>query len=201
MAFDRRSLLLGSAAIGAGAALEACKNPEPVDKAPDKPAPVEDKPPSDDNLSGQGVSGPVLEVLTAVCERVLPSDGTGPGAKEASVGYFLETTLPDPRLSHLLPLLKRGAGFLARASTAKFKQSRFAALSDERKDELLRGLVDKKLRPKGFDGPTFVRIMVALTLEGFLSDPKHGGNKDRVAWKWLKHDPHGGRAVTWGQGT
>jgi hypothetical protein len=200
MTFNRRSVLVGGAALSAGLALEACK-----DEAPKKKEGLTDKPkgedlgpaPKEENLSGAGVSRPVLEVLAAVSERILPADGDGPGAKDANVATFFEVTLADERLRHLLPLLKRGAGFLARASQAKFKQARFAALADDKKDELLRGLAEKKLRPKGFDGATFVRIMVALTLEGYLCDPKHGGNADRVAWKWLRHNP-AGRRVEWG---
>lgn len=200
MPFDRRSALLGGAALTAGAALEAC-----TDKSKDKPASA-DKPPADlppppkeENISGAGVSRPVLEVLVAVSERILPSEGDGPGAKDVNIGTFLEHTLADERLAHLLPLLKRGAGYLARASRAKFKQARFAALSDDKKDELLKGLAERKLRPKGFDGNAFVRIMVALTLEGYLGDPSHGGNHDQLAWKWLKFDK-AGRRVVWGKG-
>lgn len=192
MAFDRRSMLIGGAAVGVGAVLEACKREETA--AVTEEAGAAFKPPSDENLSGRGVSQPVLEVLVAVAERILPSEGTGPGAKETGVGDFLQQALADERLAHLGPLLKRGAGFLSRASQAEHKQSRFSVLAADKQDDLLRRLVEKKVRPRDFDGPTFVRVMVALTLEGYLGDPKHGGNRDGAAWDFLHFNPRGRNA-------
>jgi hypothetical protein len=47
------------------------------------------------------------------------------------------------------------------------------------------------MRPDGFAGPTFVRVALALTLEGFLGDPRHGGNKDGIGWRFVGHSPDG----------
>jgi gluconate 2-dehydrogenase gamma chain len=191
MTFDRRSALTYGALLSAGVVLDGCKEDKPEPNKPTGAKPGIKEGPSDDKLQGIGVSGPVLEVLAAVSERILPSEGDGPGAKEADVRYFLESTLSDERLSHLLPLLKRGAGFLARAAQAEYKQARFAALGPDKQDDLIDRLANKKFRPKDFDGPTFVRIMVALTLEGYLGDPKHGGNSKGAAWEWLGFSPAG----------
>ncbi|HEY1099925.1 MAG TPA: hypothetical protein VGF99_13405, partial [Myxococcota bacterium] len=35
----------------------------------------------------------------------------------------------------------------------------------------------------------FVRVVLALTLEGFLGDPRHGGNHDGVGWRFVGYAP------------
>lgn len=181
---DRRNLLRTSVVLGAAVALDGCKRNDDEKSVTEAKGTTADEP---------------LVVLTAVAERILPSGGDGPGAKEANVGAFLANVLEDQRLAHLKPLLERGAAFLDAAAKAESKTEgavvRFSTLSDEKKDDLLDRLGNRKMRPNGFDGTAFMRIMVALTLEGFLGDPKHGGNKDRAAWQWLGFDPNGRNAA------
>ena len=117
-----------------------------------------------------------------VTERLLPSDDLGPGAKEADVAVFVARVFQDQRLASVHPLLKRGASFLMKAAQAEAHKP-WVELDDVTKDDLLRRLGDNLMRPDGFHGPTFVRVMLALTLEGFLGDPRHGGNKGGVGWQ------------------
>lgn len=179
---DRRNLLRTGAVLGAALALDGCKDDEekPSANASARPSPAAET--------------DTLDVLAAVAERILPSEGDGPGAKEANVRGFLEKALSDPRLAHLRPLLERGAAFLDEAARVERKAAGFVALPNDERDDLLTRLAERKMRPNGFDGTAFVRIMLALTLEGFLGDPKHGGNQDGVAWAWLGFDPKGRNA-------
>lgn len=186
---DRRNLLRTGAVLGAAVALDGCRKDADDKHESAKP-----------NERGASSTDATLPVLAAVAERILPSDGAGPGAVEANVAGFLEKALADPRLSHLKPLLQRGAAFLdeaARVESAKSPEpaAGFTALPGDKRDNLLDRLANRKMRPNDFDGTAFVRIMVALTLEGFLGDPRHGGNKDRAAWQWLGFDPNGRNAV------
>lgn len=182
MTFDRRSFLLTSATLSAGLALEACKKDPPTDAAPDDKVALKKR---------IGPPAAMLDTLAAVSERILPSDELGPGAKEAGVRGFLEKTLADERLAHLVPLLKRASAFLDRAAKAEHGKASFAALPVEAQDDLLQRLGANKMRPNGFQGATFLRIMVALTLEGFLGHPRHGGNQGEVAWQWLGYSEQG----------
>jgi gluconate 2-dehydrogenase gamma chain len=172
MAFDRRSLLVTGAALAAAA---ACTDDAPKPAAPPPPASA-------------------LDVLAAVAFRLLPSDDLGPGAKEAGVDAYLARALQDPRLGHVKPMLEKGAAFLDRAAREE-KQQPFVALDGAAQDDLVGRLANGKMRPNDFQGPLFVRFVLALTLEGFLGDPKHGGNKGEVAWKWLGFSPHGRAAL------
>lgn len=171
MAFDRRSLLVGGASLAA----VACTDDAPRVAPAPQPASA-------------------LDTLAAVAFRLLPSDELGPGAKEAGVDAYLAKALQDPRLGHVRPMLEKGAAFLDRAAREE-KQKGFVDLDGAAQDDLVGRLANGKMRPNDFQGPLFVRFVLALTLEGFLGDPKHGGNKGEVAWKWLGFSPHGRQAL------
>lgn len=176
---DRRNLLRTGAVLGAALALDGCK----------------DEPAKEPRAGAAQPATDTLDVLAAVAERILPSGGEGPGAKEANVRGFFEKALADARLIHLKPLLERGAAFLDEAARVEHEAAGFVALASAQRDDLVARLAERKMRPNGFDGTAFVRILIALTLEGFLGDPKHGGNKDGVAWSWLGFDPRGRNAI------
>jgi gluconate 2-dehydrogenase gamma chain len=131
-----------------------------------------------------------VPVLAALAARLLPSDDLGPGAREAGVEGFLARVFDDERLSAVHPLLKRGCSFVMRAARATQGRA-FTELTDAEQDEIIARLVDGQMRPDGFSGPLFVRIVLALTLEGFLGDPRHGGNKDGVGWRFVGFSPEG----------
>ncbi len=175
MAFDRRSLLISSAALASAAALPACKDEAttPTTIPADAPLPS------------------VAATLAAVAFRLLPNDDLGPGAQDAGVDAYLAKAIEDPRLGHVKGLLARGAAFLHRAAKDEKGAASFLALDTATQDDIIGRLVGGKMRPNDFQGPVFVRFIMALTLEGFLGDPKHGGNKDQVAWKWLGFSPAG----------
>lgn len=196
MAFDRRSMLQGSAAA-AGLVLAGCEDKAKAKKAPaaaDTTA-LKTPPPGKNPLPA-----PVIEILGAVAVQILPSDELGPGAKEADVQTFLDRTLAEPRMRNLHGLLKRGAGFLNKAARQEHKAATFLSLEAEQQQGILEKLATNQYRPNRLNGPTFMRIMVALTLEGFLGDPAHGGNKGQVGWQFAGYDPEGGRAAVFAGG-
>ncbi|MDP2344984.1 MAG: gluconate 2-dehydrogenase subunit 3 family protein [Deltaproteobacteria bacterium] len=179
-AFDRRSVLVGSLAL---AALAACTKDHPADAGPI----ADPLPPTTASASSKAKEA-FVPVLTAIAERLLPTDDLGPGAKEADVAAFLGRVFEDQRLASVHPLLKRGAAFLMKAARLEGEKA-FVDLDDVAKDDLLRRLGDNLMRPDGFHGPTFVRVMLALTLEGFLGDPRHGGNKGGLGWQVVGFSP------------
>lgn len=178
-AFDRRSALLGSFALAAFAACRAAEGPtqEPAPKEPQKDAP------------SKGAEA-FLPVMVAIADRLLPADASGPGAKDVDVAAFFDKVMKDDRLGTIHPLLKRGCAFLMKAAHAEANAG-FAALDAAAQDDLLLRLSENKMRPDGFQGPTFVRVMLALTLEGYLGDPRHGGNKGGLGWRTLGFSPEG----------
>ena len=136
----------------------------------------------------------VVRILETLADRLLPADEDGPGARALGISTFFARVLQDDRLAAVHPLLRRGALFLASAALAEQKRP-FVDLSQQAQDDLIARLADNKMRPDGFSGPTFVRIALALTLEGALGDPRHGGNKGGAGWKMVGFSPDGRAAA------
>ena len=184
---DRRELLKEMAVLAAAFAaqtrLTACKKSDgPLDAAP--------KPDAASAGSGSAAPSEVAralkpmqrETLGAAVERILPSD-QDPGAKEANVIEFLDRELAHPGTASVAAVIMSGITALDRLSVRHGGQ-RFASLTPEEQDEILREVQNKSAR-----GRDFVAFLVYLTLEGFLGDPKYGGNKDGVGWKLIGYGP------------
>ncbi len=170
-AFDRRSALIGSFAL---AVLAACKDEEQKTETPSTP-------PTTTALAPTTAKAAFLPVMVSIADRLFPKDDSGPGAAALDVGAFFDKVLDDARLGTIHPLLKRGCAFLMKAAQTEAHKP-FNDLDDAQKDDLLLRLSENQMRPDGFSGPTFVRVMLALTLEGVLGDPRHGGNKNEQGW-------------------
>ena len=61
----------------------------------------------------------------------------------------------------------------------------FVDLSNEQKDEAIKGLEDGSLKLDGLDNQTFFKLILTDTQTGFLADPIYGGNRDLVSWKMI----------------
>lgn len=116
-----------------------------------------------------------IEALTA---RILPSDD-GPGAREAKVVRFVDRQLQTPEMSPLAPAVQTIARLLDRIDGRPF-----AALPLARQDELAQSLSQGGIAiDPPFPQREVFRLLHMLTLEGFLSDPIHGGNDGMVGWR------------------
>jgi len=127
-------------------------------------------------------------ILEAAAARILPSDD-GPGAREAKVGRFLERQLAGD-LAELQP-----AGDLAELQPAFAQLARlidlwaqkssgmaFVALPAEAQDRILAQLAGGQIPARGLPQEVLFRALHGLVLEGFLSDPVHGGNDGMIGW-------------------
>jgi gluconate 2-dehydrogenase gamma chain len=179
-AFDRRTAL--SAGFVAALGTLACDT-----CAPNTPAPTATPPPPT-APGGNQATAAFVPVLVAMAECFLPSDDLGPGAQEAELAPFFEGAFADQRLSTVVPLLKRGCAFVMKTAQQETQQA-FVSLDVATRDDLLQRLANNVLRPDGFGGAIFVRVVLALTLEGFLGDPRHGGNKGGIGWRSVGFSP------------
>ena len=121
-----------------------------------------------------GAADDTLAALDAAAQRILPSDD-GPGAREAHVGTFLQRQLEGdlrearPAFDRIVQLLnQRTAGFLKATASAQ----------------------DEALQWFAHAAPPFFLAFHTLVLEGFLSDPKHGGNFEGIGWRAIGFDGH-----------
>ncbi|MFH1808300.1 MAG: gluconate 2-dehydrogenase subunit 3 family protein [Pseudomonadota bacterium] len=135
------------------------------------------------------VEGAALETLRELVDHVLPADEE-PGALAAGCAEFMSRELAKTQFAVLRSVVERGLT-LVEADLKKRGVSSLAALEVPARDEVLRSV--ERARVRGFDGRRFVHLLVVLTLEGFLSDPRHGGNRGGVGWRFARFTP-----VRWG---
>jgi len=126
-----------------------------------------------------------LATLEALCDRLIPADDD-PGATEAGVARYIDAQLGYPPVQSFAPLVKHGlrqVDFISR----KLHRRHFAQLSAKKRDHVLRFLQKSKRFGGRHTGQRFFTVMVALSLEGYLSDPVYGGNRGQVGWKLMGH--------------
>ncbi|SRR6266404_3782197 len=139
-------------------------------------------------LGAQEIPTDTSAVLEAAASRILPSDD-GPGAREARVGRFIDRQL-EGSLSALRPAFEQLARLLDLWSQKAFGK-RFAMLDPSAQDTILGQLSRGQLGIRGFPQEAMFRALHTLTLEGFLSDPVHGGNDGQVGWRSIGfREPH-----------
>src|SRR3972149_2668678 len=109
--------------------------------------------------------------IQAATARIIPTDHD-PGALEASVTDYIERTLSN-YAKHAAKLYFDGVSELDRLAREKVGAEAFIALAAEDQDEILRSL-EQGASP-------FFAVLLEHTMEGFYGDPRHGGDKNRVA--------------------
>jgi gluconate 2-dehydrogenase gamma chain len=125
-------------------------------------------------------------MMAAITERILPSDD-GPGAKEANVVRFIDRQLATPALKPLGEAMKQ---FIASVQDwEKRHGTPFHLLDAAAQDRALTALAAGKLDLDFDSQAEFFEFLHSLTLEGFLSDPSYGGNRDGVGWAYIAFAP------------
>jgi gluconate 2-dehydrogenase gamma chain len=128
-------------------------------------------------------------ILAAAEERLLP------GAVEAGVPEYLDHWLTH-RSFHLVgKYMAHGARHLDGTARKEYGKP-FVGCTGEQQDATLKAFADGDVKAGKFDGNVFFRQLMEMTLEGYLSDPKYGGNRNRAGWR-LIGIPDGLRSCWW----
>lgn len=120
-----------------------------------------------------------LTTVAAVCERLLPRDGDpvsdpgAAGARDLGVPSYIDRMLAEPELSAQRDLVLQILPILDRQSRIRYRDKPFHEATSDEQDALLSAWQ----RGRGGDR-RFFETLLTLTLEGALSDPRHGGNRD-----------------------
>src|SRR5205809_607357 len=127
-------------------------------------------------------------VVAAACDRIFPTDESGPGAKEAGVVIYIDRQLAGPygRDKYRYtkgPWVKSVPehGYQDKANPREVyregiqKLGDFAALPPARQDEKL----------KAIENTTFFGLLRTHTIEGMFCDPLHGGNAGLIGWQLI----------------
>jgi len=181
MTYTRRELLAGLVGLG-GTSLMI-----PRIVSGELPTPEEERPFGPDER----------ETLAAAVERLLP------GAVEAGVPEYLDHWLTHRSFYLVRRYMAHRARHLDGTARKEYGKP-LAGCTGEQRDAILRAFAAGEFKAGKFAGSVFFRQLMELTLEGYLSDPKYGGNRDRAGCRWVGipdglrsrwWNPHGVRMV------
>jgi gluconate 2-dehydrogenase gamma chain len=137
--------------------------------------------------------------IAAFCERLIPSDATGPGAKEANVVRYIDRALAGD-LRAFRPAYVAAVKAINAYSQSRFG-AEFTAITTSQQDAILN---DMDLNRTTSQDPSVVRVAGASTaqflpnakavfemirthaVQGMFGDPAHGGNVNFVGWKLVR---------------
>ena len=190
MGLSRRDLLIAIAGLS-GASLIPAREARGEDLSEKKQSRAKRASARSDTAAETGVpfSADEKKTLSAVIERLLP------GAVAAGVPDYIDYWLSQRPFRSVRNYAAHGAMQLSRLSKREFGKS-FVDCSAQQQDTLLGRFAEGRIQIGKFKGQVFFQQMMELTLEGFLSDPKYGGNKDRVGWRFIGI-PDGLRSCWW----
>ena len=132
--------------------------------------------------------GPLRPTIECAVERLLPAHpAMGPGARDANVIGYIERAIERPSFDAEWDCLRRGTTLLSDIATAIFGAD-FSSLDDAQQDRVLAEIA----RIPHPTAHRFLRLLMRLTVAGFFGDPKHGGNHNGIAWRWINFRPDQG---------
>ena len=128
-------------------------------------------------------------IVAAAASRIFPSDGTGPGAKEAGVVIYIDRQLAGPygrdryryRQGPFVEDAPREFGYQGKATPREVYRE---GLKDLKGFDGL-SLVEQDMQLRQIESSHFFALLRQNTIEGMFCDPIHGGNADMVGWQLI----------------
>lgn len=135
-------------------------------------------------VAGQAIRYDVLSDeqaadLDAIASQIIPTDDELPGAHEARVVVFIDRALGSFAAGQHTPVFEGLDDLNRRAGERWPGAGRFATLTPERRQELLREIAET---------PFFGRVRFAVIV-GMFAHPSWGGNYDGAGWRVLDFEP------------
>lgn len=128
------------------------------------------------------------KVVAATCERIFPSDASGPGATEAGVVIYIDRQLAGPYGRDKYRYTKGPwvesvpeHGYQGKENPQEtYRQGlkdlgNFTSLSVEEQNKKLAEI----------ERTHFFQLLRAHTIEGMFCDPMHGGNAGLIGWQLI----------------
>jgi gluconate 2-dehydrogenase gamma chain len=128
------------------------------------------------------------KVVAAACERIFPSDASGPGATEAGVVIYIDRQLAGPYGRDKYRYTKGPWVESVPEHGYQGKENPQEAYRKGLKDlgnftSLSTAEQDKKLAD--IERTHFFQLLRAHTIEGMFCDPMHGGNAGLIGWQLI----------------
>jgi gluconate 2-dehydrogenase gamma chain len=170
---SRRDLLRGAGAIGA-----AALSPDGAAAVLDPAAPAQAA--ARPREAFENLTATEADLLEAVVERLIPSDATGPGAREARAAHYIDRALGGA-LASSRPAYSSGLEAIDRYAQSS-RGKAFLQLSPADQDAVLTDC--EKGTATGFAGGSanFFAMLLGHTRQGMFGDPYYGGNANFVGW-------------------
>ncbi len=147
-------------------------------------------------------------IADALTSRIIPTDETGPGAREADVVAFIDRQLggyygraqrwymsgPFPEAletqGYQLPftpagLWRAGLSALDEHCRQTHDGRGFTELSEDEQDAVLTAIEEEEVEFEGVPAAEFFSFAKEMTIEGFFCDPVYGGNRDMAGWRYV----------------
>lgn len=157
--------------------------------------------------------------IIALCNTLIPAGGDGPGALEARVPVFIDRQMVDefgsaahwymegpfepdanPMLGFQSPLTpaqiyRKGLAHFSHWCESNTGKS-FAGMDTDERIKAVDALMENQigLPAELRDFPTF---LLQNTKEGYLADPRYGGNYGMVAWSYIGFPGARGNYLNW----
>lgn len=124
--------------------------------------------------------------IAAVCERLIPTDASGPGAKEANVVRYIDRALAGD-LRAFRPAYVAAVTAINSYSQSKFGAD-FTALAADKQDAILTDMDLSRATTGGFvpNAKAVFEMIRTHAMQGMFGDPEHGGNVGFVGWKLVR---------------
>jgi gluconate 2-dehydrogenase gamma chain len=209
----RQFLVAGAAATALVADAALAQSPAPQPSPAPAPAVPQGQAPKPGQVPAPGVQGyrflsnAEVETITAMVDRLIPADATGPGGVESGVVVFIDRELggqfgaasrwymQGPWLEGtptqgwqlgLVPAQVYRTGLLALDRYCLGANGkRFNELAPADQDHVLTLLEGGKVDLGGIPSNVFFQLLWQNVVEGYLADPLYGGNRDMAAWRMI----------------
>lgn len=137
------------------------------------------------------------KTVEALFTAILPGDDNRPGAADAGAADYLDCLLAmEDSLYYELAAWKElyaaGLSLLDEASSRRFGGRRVSRLEPAQVMELLTQLASGLVPglPTSFNQRQFFATIRNHCIEGCFADPRWGGNRDALMWRWFGYiDP------------
>lgn len=121
-----------------------------------------------------------LKALQASLERLLPSDESGPGAREAKVWRYIDRSLAGA-YRYLAPMFEANLTALDRWATERHGKV-FVDLPSAAQDSVLEAVEDGVATGFLPSSAKFFMLLREYAWQGMFGDPSHGGNAGFIGW-------------------
>jgi gluconate 2-dehydrogenase gamma chain len=198
----RRGFLAGAGAAGASvAALTSALPAAPAEAAPTSGVQA------DAVETWLVLTAEEVAFFSATSDTMIPKDELSPSGSECGVPSFIDRQLASafgagarmyragpfhqgaPEQGYQSPLTPRdffAAGVeAANAWSRKTYGKTLDRLSPEQRTQALKEMEEGKAQFDGLDAKLFFQRLLAITMEGFFSDPIYGGNRNKASWRML----------------